>query len=45
MLSEEEIRAIIDAMDDKSIPAIMKKFKSEYAGKVDMGMVNKIARG
>lgn len=44
MMSEEEIKAIIDAMEDKSIPAIMKKFKSEYAGKVDMGMVNRIAR-
>lgn len=44
MMSEEEIKAIIDAMEDKSIPAIMKKFKSEYAGKVDMGLVNRIAR-
>lgn len=45
MLSEEEIKAIIDTMEDKSIPAVMKKFKLEYAGKVDMGLVNKIARG
>lgn len=45
MLSEDEIRTIIAGMEDKSIPAVMKKFKSEYAGKVDMGLVNKIARG
>lgn len=45
MLTEEEIKAIIDTMEDKSIPAVMKKFKMEYAGKVDMGLVNKIARG
>ena len=44
MLSEEEIKNIIAGMEDKSIPSIMKHFKAEYAGKVDMGMVNKIAR-
>ncbi len=36
MLSVEEIMAIIEPMEDKSIPTVMKKFKSEYAGKVDM---------
>lgn len=45
MLTEDEIKAIIEGMEDKSIPSIMKKFKAEYAGKVDMGLVNKIARG
>ena len=45
MLSEEEIRDIISKLDDKSMPSIMKHFKAEYAGKVDMGLVNKIARG
>lgn len=45
MLSEEEIKNIIANLEDKSIPSIMKHFKAEYAGKVDMGMVNKIARG
>lgn len=45
MLSEEEIKNIIASLEDKSIPSIMKHFKAEYAGKVDMGMVNKIARG
>ena len=45
MLSEEEIKNIIAGMDDKSIPSIMKHFKANYAGKVDMGLVNKIARG
>ncbi len=44
MLSEEEIRAIIASLPDKSIPAVMKHFKEHYAGKVDMGVVNKIAR-
>ncbi len=45
MLSEDEIRDIISKLDDKSIPSVMKHFKAEYAGKVDMSIVNKIARG
>jgi len=45
MLSEEEIKQIIAGLEDKSIPSVMKHFKAEYAGKVDMGLVNKIARG
>ena len=45
MLSEEEIKNIIASMDDKSIPSVMKHFKANYAGKVDMGLVNKVARG
>ena len=45
MLSEEEIKNIIASMEDKSIPSVMKHFKANYAGKVDMAMVNKIARG
>ena len=45
MLSEEEIKSIIETLEDKSIPSIMKHFKANYAGKVDMGVVNKIARG
>ena len=45
MLTEEEIKNIIATMDDKSIPSVMKHFKANYAGKVDMGLVNKVARG
>ena len=45
MMSEDEIRNIIANMDDKSMPSIMKHFKTNYAGKVDMQLVNKIARG
>ena len=36
MLSIEEITEIIAEMEDKSVPTVMKKFKAEYAGKVDM---------
>ncbi len=44
MLSEEEVRKIIDTLEDKSMPSIMKYFKANYDGKVDMGLVNRIAR-
>ncbi len=44
MLDENEIKAIILGLEDKSIPAVMKHFKANYDGKVDMGLVSKIAR-
>ena len=43
-LTEAEIKAEIEKLDDKSIPSIMKHFKMNFAGKVDMGLVNKVAR-
>lgn len=45
MMSEEEIKQIINSLEDKSMPSIMKHFKNNYANKVDMQLVNKIARG
>lgn len=44
MMSEEEICAVIAALPDKSVPAVMKHFKTEYAGKCDMAEVNKVLR-
>ena len=44
MLSEEEIRNEIAKLEDKSMPSIMKHFKANFDGKVDMGLVNRIAR-
>ena len=44
MLSNDEIKQIISSLEDKSIPAVMKYFKANYDGQVDMGLVNKIAR-
>ena len=43
-LSEEEIRKEIASLEDKSIPNIMKHFKANFAGKVDMSLVSSIAR-
>ncbi|MBR2138867.1 MAG: GatB/YqeY domain-containing protein [Bacilli bacterium] len=42
-LTEEEIKEIINKLDDKSMPSIMKYFKQNYLGKCDMKLVNKIA--
>lgn len=45
MMSEDEIRAEINKLEDKSIGAVMKHFSANFKGKVDMSLVNKIARG
>ena len=44
MLTEKEITEIISNLEDKTIPFVMKYFKANYDGKVDMGLVNKVAR-
>ncbi len=44
LLSEEEIKEIIESLDDKSIPSVMKYFKQNYQGKADMRLVNAIAK-
>ena len=44
MLSQNEIREIILSLDDKSVPAVMKHFKTNYAGKVDMREVGEVLK-
>ncbi len=44
MLSEKEIFDIISKQEDKSIPSIMKFFKQNYSGKVDMSLVSKVLK-
>ena len=44
MMSDDEIKAIILSLEDKSVPSVMKYFKENYAGKVDMKSVNTILR-
>lgn len=44
MLSKDEIKEIILKLDDKSIPTVMKHFKSNYNGKVDMRMVQEVLK-
>ena len=43
-LNEDEIRREINKLEDKSMPSIMKHFKANFAGKVDMSLVSSIAR-
>lgn len=43
-LREAEIREIIAGLDDKSVPSVMKHFKMNYAGQVDMSLVNQVLR-
>ena len=45
LLSEEKIREIISGLEDKSMPSVMKHFKLNYQGKVDMKLVSNIAKG
>ncbi|MBQ8748860.1 MAG: GatB/YqeY domain-containing protein [Clostridia bacterium] len=44
MMSEEEILEVINGLDDKSIGNVMKHFKANYAGKCDMGTVQKVLK-
>ncbi len=44
MMSEAEIRAEIEKLEDKKIPNVMKHFKSNFNGLCDMGLVSKIAK-
>lgn len=39
-MSMDEIKAVIASLEDKSIGNVMKHFKTNYAGKCDMKMVN-----
>ncbi len=44
MLSEDEIKEIILSLDDKTVPSVMKHFKANYAGKVDMKLVGTVLK-
>ncbi len=43
-LSVEEVEDIIDSLLDKSIPVVMRHFKTNYAGVVDMKMVSEVLK-
>ena len=44
MLSAEEIRAIIETIEDKTVPSVMRHFKTNYNGKVDMKTVSEVLK-
>lgn len=44
MMSKEEIKEIILSLPDTTIPTVMKHFKANYAGKVDMRDVQDVLK-
>ena len=44
MLSDEEIKNVIASLEDKTTASVMKHFKTNYAGKVDMKKVSEILK-
>lgn len=44
MMSEEEIKAEIAKLDDKTIPNVMKHFKANFQGKCDMKQVQQVLK-
>jgi len=44
MLSVEEIKAIIMTLEDKTVPSVMRHFKTNYNGKCDMKMVSTVLK-
>jgi uncharacterized protein YqeY len=44
MMSEADIRKELAALTDRSLPNVMKHFKTNFSGKVDMGLVSKIVK-
>lgn len=44
MLSKEEILDIINSLEDKSMPSVMKHFKLNHAGKCEMRLVQEVLK-
>ena len=44
MLTREEIKAEIEKLSDKSIPIVMKHFKANFNGQVDMRLVQEVLK-
>ncbi len=44
MLTREEIADIISKLEDKTIPSVMKHFKANYNGQVDMRLVQEVLK-
>ncbi len=44
LLSEEEIKKIIEGLEDKTVPSVMRYFKSNYNGKCDMKTVSDVLK-
>lgn len=45
MMSEDEIKEVILSLEDKSVPNVMKHFKTNFNGKCDMRKVQEVLKG
>lgn len=44
LLSADEIKTIIMGLEDKTVPSVMRHFKTNYNGKCDMKMVSEVLK-
>ncbi len=44
LLSAEEIKEIILSLEDKTVPSVMRHFKTNYNGKCDMKVVSEVLK-
>ena len=44
LLSTEKIKEIIETLDDKTVPSVMRHFKTNYNGQVDMKLVSEVLK-
>ena len=44
MLSEEDIKQILNTLPDKSIPTVMRHFKTEFGSTVDLKLVGQVLK-
>ena len=44
MLSEKEIEKIINGLSDKTVPSVMRHFKTNYNGQCDMKVVSEVLK-
>ena len=44
-MSDDEIKAEILSLEDRSVPSVMKHFKANFAGKCDMRKVQEVLKG
>lgn len=44
LLSSDEIKEIISSLEDKTVPSVMRHFKTNYNGKCDMKTVSEVLK-
>lgn len=44
MMSQQEIKAVLDTLPDKSVPTVMRYFKATYGSTVDLKLVGEVLK-